>query len=70
MTIGQIIKRQRRRHHLSQAELARLADTTPMTISRLEHLTDFHCNLDTLRLVVKALGLPLWQVIREVENDY
>lgn len=42
---------------MSKAELARLADISPLTVSRIEQGGD--CRMDTKRKIILALGLKL-----------
>ena len=42
---------------MSKAELARKANISPITISRIEQ--GFPCRLDTQRKIIKALGYKL-----------
>ena len=42
---------------MSKAELARKADVSPITISRIEQ--GFPCRMETRRKIIKALGFKL-----------
>jgi transcriptional regulator with XRE-family HTH domain len=62
MTIAQRIRQARESVGLSQEALARRADVAMMTVSRIERGAS-QPDLDTLRRLALALGVPLTQLI-------
>lgn len=56
-TTGNNLKRIRESLMLSKAELARKADVSPLTISRIEN--GMPCRMDTKRKIILALGFNL-----------
>ena len=67
MTIGQSIRAARQRKFLSQKELAKLAKTTQVTVSRIE--ANSEAKLSTIIRIADALEMPIDDLIgREVKK--
>lgn len=67
MTIGQSIRAARQRKFLSQIELAKLAKTTQVTVSRIE--ANSEAKLSTIIRIADALEMPIDDLIgREVKK--
>jgi transcriptional regulator with XRE-family HTH domain len=69
MSPGQLIREARERHQLSQERLALRAGTRQSAISRLER-DDLSPSVDTLDLLLKAMGEQLELSGRPLERDY
>jgi transcriptional regulator with XRE-family HTH domain len=58
VNLGRRIAGARAYRNLSQADVARVAETTPARISAIENATD-DCRIDTIARVAQAVGLEL-----------
>ena len=59
------IRELRQERHLSQEQLARIADVTTKTIARAE--TDGSVTVRTLRRIAEALGVPVAELFEPEE---
>lgn len=67
MTIGQSVRAARLSKLLSQMELAKLAKTTQVTVSRIE--ANSEAKLSTIIRIADALDMPIDELIgREVKH--
>lgn len=69
VTPGQLIREARERHNLSQERLALRAGTRQSAISRLER-DDLSPSVDTLDILLKAMGEQLELSGKPLERDY
>lgn len=67
--IGQLIRTAREKAGLTQAELAERAGLPIPRVSEMENDKSTNPTLDTLRTYAKALDVPLWKLIKRLEEE-